>query len=97
MTYEFHPDAESEFLSSVTYYEECQAGLGYDFAREIHSAVQGIVDYPEVWPLFYGNIRRKMVNRFPFAILFNDDNGFTYILAVMHLSRDPNYWKSRLT
>jgi hypothetical protein len=28
MTYDFHPEAEEEFLSAINYYEESHIGLG---------------------------------------------------------------------
>ena len=42
------------------------------------------------------DIRRRLISRFPYAILYSDEGEILYILAVMHLRRDPNYWKSRL-
>ena len=96
MTYDFHPEAEEEFISSINYYEECQVGLGRDFAKEIYSAIRDIVEHPKTWPIFYMDIRRRLINRFPYAILYSDESKTIYILAIMHLSRDPSYWKSRL-
>ena len=40
MSYAFHPEAEAEFISAINYYEERHVGLGYDFAREVYSAIQ---------------------------------------------------------
>lgn len=28
MTFEFHPEAEEEFLAAIEYYENCEQGLG---------------------------------------------------------------------
>jgi hypothetical protein len=30
----------------INYYEECQEGVGYDFAIEVYSTIQNIIDYP---------------------------------------------------
>ncbi|MFO7913645.1 MAG: hypothetical protein R6V15_15935, partial [Desulfotignum sp.] len=73
MNYKFHPEAENEFNLSIDYYEECQIGLGYDFAQIIYSAIQGISDYPEMWPFFHEDIQRRFVNRFPYAILYSNE------------------------
>lgn len=97
MTFDFHPEAEEEFISSISYYEERQLGLGRDFTQEVYSAIQSIVERPKMWPIFDTNIRRRLINRFPYAVLYSDENNTIYILAIMHLSRAPNYWKSRLT
>jgi hypothetical protein len=35
MKYVFHPEAEVEFVAAIDYYEDCEPGLGYDFAIEV--------------------------------------------------------------
>lgn len=96
MTYDFHPEAEEEFLSAINYYEENHIGLGHDFAREVYLAIQSIIEHPKTWPVFDLDIRRRLVGRFPYGILYSDEGQTVYILAVMHLRRDPDYWKSRI-
>jgi hypothetical protein len=51
MKYRFHPEAEAELLHAVDYYDACQEGLGLEFAREVHSAVENICDFPLAWAL----------------------------------------------
>ena len=46
MIFEYHPEAKSEFLETIDYYEECEEGLGYDFSIEVYSAIQNIMYYP---------------------------------------------------
>lgn len=43
MKYAFHPEAEAEFLDAIDYYEGCEAGLGYDFAIEVHATIENIL------------------------------------------------------
>lgn len=43
-----------------------------------------------------GDIRRSLVRRFPFGVLYAFENEDIFVLAVMHLHREPNYWKNRL-
>lgn len=38
----FDPDARSEFLSTVQYYEDCQKGLGQRFCLLVESALDKI-------------------------------------------------------
>lgn len=95
MKFQFHPEAETEFLAAVDWYEERTAGLGADFAAEIHAAIQRAVAMPLAWPCVDGEIRRVLTNRFPYGILYAVDNSSLYILAVMHLRRAPDYWHER--
>ena len=46
----FHPEAESEFLAAIDWYEERSVGLGADFATEIHAAIQRAIAMPLAWP-----------------------------------------------
>jgi hypothetical protein len=32
MTFDFHPEAETELLEAIAYYENCAPGLGEDFS-----------------------------------------------------------------
>jgi plasmid stabilization system protein ParE len=95
MTFSFHPEAEEEFLAAIRYYESCQRGLGEDFCFEIRSAVQRIVEFPETWPVLEGDVRRCLAHRFPYGLLYSVEEDEIFIVAVMHLRRDPDYWKCR--
>jgi len=95
MKYAFHPEAESEFLDAIDYYEACELGLGYDFAMEVHSTIENILSFPYTWTILEEGIRRCQIRRFPYGIVYSQDAGVIFVLAVMHLQRDPDYWKSR--
>ena len=91
----FHPDAELELNAAIDYYEAIENGLGYDFSLEIISAIGRVIDFPKAWLIIDGDIRRALVKRFPYGILYAEDQDLIYIIAVMHLHRDPEYWKHR--
>ncbi|HEY5604361.1 MAG TPA: type II toxin-antitoxin system RelE/ParE family toxin [Gammaproteobacteria bacterium] len=95
MTYSFHPDAEEEFNRAIEYYEEIEPGLGYDFAVEIYSAIQRSIAFPKAWAVLEGEVRRSLVRRFPYGILYSEEQEALFILAIMNLHRDPGYWKMR--
>ena len=39
-----------------------------------------------------GSIRRRLVRRFPYGILYATRPGVVRVLAVMNLKRRPTYW-----
>lgn len=92
----FHPDAEVEFQEAIEYYEKRQENLGYDFAIEIHSAIQRALDFPEAWPVFRNKVRRSLVHRFPFGVLYSLHEDRIFVIAVMHLHKHPGYWVDRI-
>ena len=93
MSFSFHPEAEKEFNEAIDYYEDIEPGLGYDFALEVYSAIKRSVDFPKAWVVLDGDVRRSLVRRFPFGILYSEEKGGIFILAVMNLHREPGYWK----
>ncbi len=96
MKFYFHPQAAEEFSQAVDYYEEIKPGLGHEFATEVYAAIERCVKFPKAWPILKENIRRSLVKRFPFGILYVEDlNNKIFILAVMNLYREPDYWKHR--
>ncbi len=85
MNYWFHPDAENEFNQAIDYYEKIETGLGYDFAIEIYNTIQRSLIYPEAWPILQGDIRRCLVRRFPYGVLYSIEPNGLYILAVIEI------------
>jgi len=96
VTFSFHPEAQNEFDVAVDYYESAEAGLGWDFALEVHAAIQNIIEFPEAWPVLEGEVRRCQTSRFPFGVVYSPEPGQIFVLAVMHLHRRPGYWRERL-
>jgi len=97
MNCSFHPEAHAELLRATAYYDDLAEGLGIDFAAEVHDAIQRIVDLPHAWPEIRSGIRRCMVRRFPFGIVYAPAGEDIVVLAVMHLHRRPGYWANRTT
>jgi len=95
MSFFFHPEAEKELTEAIDYYEDIEPGLGYDFALEVYSAIRRSVDYPKAWAVLDGDVRRSLVKRFPYGILYAQAEDGILILAVMNLHREPGYWKKR--
>jgi len=96
MNYRFHPEAGAEFVEAIAYYEDKEPGLGLDFAFEVHSAIERVLAFPNAWPFVEDDVRRCLVRRFPYGMLYSVEEDGIYILAVMHLHRNPEYWKHRM-
>lgn len=92
----FHPEAEEDMTSSAVFYEARSKGLGHKFLNEIAHSLDLIFSSPKTWPVFSDDIRRFLLQRFPFCLLYEIKNDYIYIIAVMHLRREPFYWKNRI-
>ena len=82
-------------LPCSPYYEDFEPGLGEEFAMEVFFALSNILSYPQAWPLLEEGVRRCLINRFPYGIIYSPEPEGIFILAVMHLHRSPDYWKPR--
>lgn len=91
----FHPDAESEMIGAAVYYETQQPDLGRRFLASVQDAVNRIRLNPHLYPVVELNVRRCLAKTFPFGVLFKELPDKIVIMAVMHLHRDPDYWKTR--
>jgi plasmid stabilization system protein ParE len=63
---------------------------------EIKRAIAAIASHPKAVPKVKNEIRRRLLKRFPFGILYVATGDEIVVLAVMHLRRHPGYWKDRL-
>jgi toxin ParE1/3/4 len=87
--------AELEMLDAARFYEMQARGLGADFLDKIDLAIDDIADDPQKWPVIRLQIRRRLIHRFPFGLLYRIDPDEILIVAVMHLHRHPDYWINR--
>lgn len=95
MTVSFHALAERELNEAALYYESESSGLGPAFLAAAERACERILRHPEAAPRLLGSIRRILLNRFPYGLLYRIDGDTVRILAVMNLKRRPTYWLGR--
>jgi plasmid stabilization system protein ParE len=94
-SFQFHPEAELEFVEAAEWYEERKPGLGAEFVASVRVKIDGVRDVPERWPTVRG-VRRAFVGRFPYAVVYRETADATIeIVAVAHFSRKPRYWSAR--
>jgi plasmid stabilization system protein ParE len=93
-----HPDVYAELEHSRAWYEERADSLGTEFLREVDRAISTVRDAPTIWPFHNEDrgIRRYLVHRFPYGVIYRISNLTIQIVAVMHLRRHPDYWRRRI-
>jgi len=72
------------------------AGLGEALFNELDRAFSIIKSSPKIWPILSNNFRRYLLKRFPYGIIYQIKKDYIFIVAIMHLSRKPNYWTARV-
>ena len=96
MTASFHDLAKVELNEAARYYEQRSPGLGTAFVAEVERCTAAIVEHPEMSPIVMGTIRRRLLQRFPYGLLYRVRPEHVRILAVMNLKRRPAYWIGRI-
>ena len=96
MKIEFIQPAEQEFIEAIEYLNSESEGLGYEFAAEVRSTLERIIQFPNAWHPLSSRSRRCRTKRFPYSIIYQIRSDMILIVAVMHMHRDPKNWKSRL-
>ncbi len=92
----FLAPAERELDDAVAWYNEQTAGLGSEFLDELDRALRRALAFPTSASEIEPGIRRCLIARFPYALIYGVDNETLVIVAVAHLHRRPRYWIDRI-
>jgi toxin ParE1/3/4 len=95
------PAANREIAEAAEWYEARQAGLSDRFFDEIDNALALIQRHPAAFSLLPDLpldlcVRRALLDRFPYCLIFLELRSEIRVIAVSHLKRRPDYWLSRL-
>ena len=91
MTYtlRFLPEVEDDAVAAYEWYEGKLAGLGKDFLQVLYSGAEETTLNSLLYQLVHGEIRRRLLRRFPYAVYFTLDGNELVVLGVFHCARDP--------
>jgi hypothetical protein len=92
----FHREADEEYAEAAAHYADISPELGGRFYDEIEHLIAEACSAPRRYRRIDGDVRRHLATDFPYALLYLDEPDRVWIVAVMPLKRDPNYWKHRL-
>lgn len=95
MKFGFHAEAELEYARAIHHYLAIDSRIAEGFVSEIEHGISAIQRNPLTWRIVEGDVRRYLVHRFPYGIYYSVEGDFITVWAVMHLSREPDYWQSR--
>lgn len=94
--FRFHPEAREEFREAIRWYRARNLPVSIEFRVAVSTVVRTISDAPLRWPSYLHGTRRYVLPRFPFSIVYLDENNLLTVIAIAHSKRKPGYWKDRL-
>lgn len=96
MTIRFLSVARQELDDAFAWYEHQSVGLGYEFLDEVDRAIRRIRAYPDSCVELTRGLRRALLSRFPYGLVYGRESDSVTIVAVAHLHRSPRYWVDRI-
>ena len=89
------PEARAEFDDAFDWYEQQRPGLGVDFVAHVQEVLDQIGATPGLYGQVFRDVRRVVVQRFPYSVFYKVEPQQVVVLAVFHSSRDPKIWQAR--
>lgn len=91
----FHVEAEAELNEAVSFYEALVPGLGKSLITEVKKTVRLIQAHPAAGQNVSARLKKSLVHRFPYSVIYSFDAQSILIVAIAHHRRRPGYWHDR--
>lgn len=94
MIFALHPDAAEEIKQTTAFYNKQQAGLEKRFIEDLEDGIERICAHPLRYKIVEGEVRKCRLEHFPYLLIYQVQGEQVEIIALMHLRREPDYWKN---
>ena len=91
----FNGLAVQELREATAFYSKESPALGDAFLDEVARALSQIRELPNSCPLVSRTVRKKVLRRFPYSVLYSVHSEEIRVLAISHQKRRPFYWRGR--
>ena len=88
--------ARRELDEAIEHYNGEEPGLGGAFLVEVLATIERIRRFPEGWHPMGPRLRRCLLRRFPYGLIYGRDGPDIVLVAVAHTRRRPGYWRDRI-
>ena len=89
------PSAREELNEAAAHYEASVPGLGDAFLDDVERAIETVRESPRIGVRTQRRLRKMILHRFPFSIVYVERDEEIVIVAVAHQRRRPGYWRRR--
>jgi hypothetical protein len=89
--------ARDDLDEAYHWYESKEIGLGDRFLNCVQDGFSLIRQHPEIFPVLTSNLRRALISKFPFEIIYKIEEKRVVVYSVFNCAQDPQKWKSRIS
>jgi toxin ParE1/3/4 len=96
MKVRFHAEARKEYHAAIEFYRSIDPTIAGHFVEKVEYGLRAVSLRPRTFPLIDAYFHRYLLKRFPFGIFYTLETDQEIVIwAVAHLSRKPDYWRTR--
>jgi len=89
------PDAIADVEDAQLWYDGRELGIGDAFRGEVDATVKLISERPEMFAIAFARMRRAILKKFPYFLLYEVFPDIVIVFGVIHGARDPLEWMKR--
>jgi toxin ParE1/3/4 len=95
-TLEVSAPAADDLAHAIDWYGRIRSGLAADFVLCVEEAIDRITQNPHAYPTVFRNVRRALIHRFPYGVIYRVSNSHIQVEAFFPDSKDPRALRRRL-
>ena len=80
--------ADADLQEIFNRFEDYREGFGVEFMTVIDAYLARIAVFPEIAPIYFKNIRRQVMQRFPYGIFYEPQPTRILVTAILDLRQD---------
>ena len=88
-------ETELDAVEARDWYDRKRAGLGDEFTADLRKLLELVRSGPSLFARDAEGVRRARLRRFPYVTYFRVEPNRIEIIAILHGSRDPEFWRQR--
>ena len=93
---EFLSGADADFQEVFNRFEDYREGFGVEFMMVIDAYLARIAAFPEIAPIYFEDIRRQVMQKFPYGIFYQPQPTRILVTAILDLRQDERQILRRL-
>jgi plasmid stabilization system protein ParE len=93
--FRFGVEARLDIQEAYDSYQERSEGLGERFLAALDELLEVVAANPRAFPTVHADVRRALLHRFPYSVLYRSEGELIIVLGCFHGRRDPRRQRER--